>query len=197
MPTPVRTSTRSKLSRRTTRRLAALGLLLVAVAVVVGSGANFTAASANPSNAFSTGTLAQTNSKDNAAILTASGLRPGDSANGTVDIQNSGSLSGQFSLARGATTDSDATNPLSAKLTIVVNDCGAYTGSTPPSCTSPTQRYSGTIAAMPRTTLTTFAAGEKRRYQFVVTFPDGGTAGADNAYQGDSTTVEYTWSAAS
>jgi spore coat-associated protein N len=196
MPTPARTRSPTKLSRKTTRRLAALGLLLVAVAVAVGSGANFTAAAANPSNAFSTGTLAQTNSKDNAAILTASGLRPGDSSSGTVDIQNSGSLSGQFSLARGATTDTDVTNPLSAKLNLVVTDCGAFNGTTAPDCATGTQKYSGTIAAMPKLTLTTFAAGEKRRYRFVVAFPDGG-AGADNAYQGDSTTVEYTWSTAS
>jgi hypothetical protein len=28
---------------------------------------------------------------------------------------------------------------------------------------------------------------------FTMTFPDGGTGGADNAYQGASTTVDYNW----
>jgi hypothetical protein len=28
---------------------------------------------------------------------------------------------------------------------------------------------------------------------YTMTFPDGGTGGADNAYQGASTTVGYNW----
>ena len=188
----------SFVSRNAKRRLGALAALLVAAAVAVGSGANFTSASANPSNTFATGTLSHTNSKNNAAILTATAMKPGDPATvGTVDIQNSGSASGTFTLAKSAITNSDAANPLSTKLTVVVNDCGTFTGATPPSCASPTQLYSGTIGAMGTLPLGSFPAGTQHRYEFRVTFPDGGTGGADNAYQGDNMSVQYDWNATS
>jgi hypothetical protein len=44
--------------------LGALLTLLLAAGAVVGSGADFTASSANPSNTFSAGTLSITNSKE-------------------------------------------------------------------------------------------------------------------------------------
>ena len=52
-------------------------------------------------------------------------MRPGGTAStGTVDIGNTGSLSGAFTLTRGTPVDSDSTNPLSAKLNVKVVDCG-------------------------------------------------------------------------
>ena len=48
-----------------------------------------------------------------------------------VDIQNTGSLSGTLSLSRSALNDSNGANPLSAKLDLVVNDCGDFSGGTP------------------------------------------------------------------
>ena len=59
------------------RSLAALATVLVAVGITGASGANFNASSANPTNVFTAGTLTMSNSKANAAILTASNLRPG------------------------------------------------------------------------------------------------------------------------
>jgi hypothetical protein len=185
------------LRRNPKRRLGALGALLVAGSIAVGSGANFTSASANPSNTLSAGTLSQVNSKAGSAILTAPAMRPGDSATGTVDIENSGSLSAVFRLSRSNIVDSDGANPMSAKLQLVVTDCGLWSGGTAPTCASGSQVYSGTIASMAQQTLGTFAASAKRRYQFVVTFPDAGTGGADDAYQGDSTTVQFDWTSAS
>ena len=44
-------------------------------------------------------------------------------------------------------------------------------------------------------TLGTFAAGATHQYKFSVTFPDGGSNGADNAYGGATTTVDYLWTA--
>ena len=83
--------------------LGALLTLLLAAGAVVGSGADFTASSANPSNTFSSGTLSIDNSNEDAAILTASNLRPGGpSEDGVVDIENTGSLSGAFTLTRSA-----------------------------------------------------------------------------------------------
>src|SRR4051794_31587391 len=84
------------------RALAALATVLVAVGLTAASGANFNAQTANPSNTFTAGTLKMANSKNNAAILTASNLRPGDPpTTGTVDIQNTGTLSGPFVLSKG------------------------------------------------------------------------------------------------
>ena len=185
------------LTRNFKRRLGALAALLAASAVAVGSGANFTASSANPSNTFSTGTLSILNSKEGAAVLTASGMKPGDPATvGTVDIKNTGSLSGVFSLSKSNISDSDGSNPLSQKLDVVISDCGLWSGGNPPSCAGATQKYSGKIGSMGTIALGSFAANDNHRYQFSVSMPDGG-AGADNAYQGDNTSVEYDWNATS
>ena len=43
--------------------LVALAALLLAVSVVIGSGASFTSTSANPSNVFTAGNLSHSNSK--------------------------------------------------------------------------------------------------------------------------------------
>jgi hypothetical protein len=178
--------------------LGALLTLLLAVGAVVGSGANFTAASANPSNTFATGTLAMVNSKDSAAVLTASGLRPGGTASGDVDILNSGSLSGTFALARGTVSDSDAVNPLSAKLALTVEDCGVYAGTTAPSCTDGDEvtKYSGTVADMGTAghtvaSLGAFAAGVKHRYHFSIVLDNA----ASDTYQGATSTVRFDWNA--
>ncbi len=174
--------------------LGALLTLLLAAGAVVGSGADFTASSANPANTFASGTLSIANSKEGTAVLTASDLRPaGPEAVGTVDIENDGSLDGAFSLSRTAPVDSDPANPLSAKLNLTVVDCGEFAG-TAPTCGDgdDAQKYSGTLASMGTSALGTYAAGAKHRYRFSVALD--GTAG--NAYQGDSSTVAFDFNAA-
>ena len=174
--------------------LGALLTLLLAAAAVVGSGADFTASSANPSNTFAAGTLSISNSREGLAVLSASGLRPGASANGTVDIENTGSLSGAFTLSRTAPVDSDSSNPMSAKLNLTVVDCGTFVGATPPTCGDgdDVSKYSGTLGAMPSRGLGTFAAGEQHRYEFSVALD----ASADDFYQGDSSSATFDWNAA-
>jgi hypothetical protein len=169
----------------------------VAAGAVVGSGADFTAASANPSNTFSTGTLSMVNSKSGSAVLTASNLKPGNSATGDVDIQNTGTLSGAFTLVRGTISDSDSANPLSAKLNVTVEDCGVFAGATPPVCgdADDVTKYSGTIADMgtaghPVSALGAFAGSEKHRYHFSVALDTS----AGDAYQGDTSSVQFDWS---
>src|SRR5215207_5755111 len=104
------------------RTLGVLALVLVAAGVAVGSGADFSATSANPGNTFTAGTLTMSNSKNNAAIFTANNLKPGDVTTGTVDIENTGSLDGDFTLRRSALTNSDGTNPMSDKMNLVIED---------------------------------------------------------------------------
>lgn len=167
------------------RVLASLATLLLATAVAVGSGANFTASSANPGNAFATGTLAMTNSKTG-AILTASNMRPGDSQTGTVDIANSGSLSAAYSLAQSSLTGAT----LAGQLDLEVVDCGDAAA---PDCAGGASLYSGKLDSMPTTALGTFAAGEARRFEFTVTLP----ASTGNAFQGLGSSVQFDWSATS
>jgi spore coat-associated protein N len=175
--------------------LGALLTLLLAAGAVVGSGADFTATSANPSNTFASGTLTIGNSKAGVAVLTASGLRPaGPAADGVVDIENTGSLDGAFTLSRTTPVDSDGTNPLSGKLNLTVVDCGTFSGGTPPTCGDgdDVNRYTGTIADMGTTALGSYAAAAKHRYRFSVALD--GTAG--NAYQGGTSTVDFDFNAA-
>ena len=75
--------------------LAALALGLAAIATAVGSGADFSARTANPSNTFSAGALSMENSKDGTAIFSPTGMKPGGAAQtGIVDIKNTGSIDG-------------------------------------------------------------------------------------------------------
>ncbi len=182
--------------------LGALLTLLLAAGAVVGSGADFTASSANPANTFAAGTLSIVNSKEGVAVLSASNLRPaGPSATGTVDIENDGSLSGAFTLSRSAPVDSDATYPLSGKLNVTVVDCGEFDGATPPTCRDGDDvvKYSGGTLAQMGTAghliggLGTYAAGDKHRYEFTVALD--GSAG--DAYQGGTSSVEFDFNAAS
>jgi hypothetical protein len=170
------------------RSLAALATVLVAVGVTGASGASFTAQTANPSNVFSAGTMSMLNSRDTLSILTAANLKPGDPATkGTVDIKNTGNLAGAFTLSKGTVVDSDTSNLMSAKLNLVVTDCG-----TDLDCTGGvnTVEYTGTVAAMgTNLPLGSFAASENRRYEFSVAFDSTAT----NAYQGDSSTVQFLW----
>jgi spore coat-associated protein N len=182
------------------RALGSLALLVAATGVVIGSGANFSASSANPTNQFSAGTLTILNSKEGVAVFTSgTGLKPGGpSVVGTTDIQNTGSLPGTFTLTRSAPQDSDTGNPLSGKLNLVVKDCGVWTNSSTPNVCGDgddTTKYgasTATLAAMSSpVALGTFAAGEKHRYEFTVSLD----ASASDAYQGDSTQTDFTWNA--
>ena len=182
------------LVNRPRRTLAALATVLVAVGITAASGASFTASSASPGNVFATGTLTMSSSKDNAAIMNVGNLRPGDPAStGQVDIQNTGSLSGAFTMAHTAPSDSNASYPLSGKLGVVVSDCGTWTGSSAPSCTGATPLYAGTLSAMPASlTLGTFAPSAKHRYQVSVQLDSS----ADNHYQGGTSSTDITFNAA-
>ena len=178
------------------RTLGALAVLVAATGVVAGSGANFTAQSANPNNSFAAGTLSILNDKESAAILTASNMKPGGTAaTGVVDITNTGSLAGDFTLSRSNVTNTDGANPMSAKLNLVVKDCGEWPA---PATVEPcgdgddTTVYTGTIDGMSSAqSLGNFSAAEKHRYEFSVQLD----ASASDAYQGDESSVQFDWNA--
>lgn len=176
--------------------LGALLVALLAVGAVVGSGASFTSKSANPSNTFSAGSLAQSNSKEGAAVLTKTTMLPGETTSGTVTITNSGDVAGTFSLSQVNLTDTAGSNggKLSSVLNLKVEDVTNKA--------SPKTVYSGKVDGLVSAqSLGSFTASEARTYQFTITFPNGGTPSSpttgDNAYKGSSMSVGYQWDAAS
>lgn len=179
----------ARLAQHPRRTLLALATALVAVAVAVGSGAVFTAHSSNPSNLFTSGVLQHTNSKDGSAILSIARMRPTDSVEGTVTLTNTGDVAGAFTLSKSALKDTAGANGgvLSDKLDVAITDKGD--GKTV---------YAGKLGAMGDRSLGTYAPNEAHTYQFVVTFPDGGTPASDttgdNAYKGSSTSLTYNFS---
>jgi spore coat-associated protein N len=173
--------------------LVAMAALLLAVSVVIGSGASFTSTSANPSNVFTAGNLSHSNSKAGAAILTAPKMKPGDVVTGSVTITNDGDLPGTFTLSTSNMTDTAVapyTGKLSDVLTLKIMD-GA------------TQIYSGAIKSVGTITLPggAWAPTVAHTYDFTVTFPDGGTpTGAllnDNSYKKATMSIEFDWMATS
>ncbi|MEY2535046.1 MAG: spore coat-associated protein [bacterium] len=179
----------SALAARPRRTVSALAVVLAAVGVTVGSGANFTAHSANPSNTFTAGTLT-IGSSQASAVLSAANLKPGGTTSGTVDIQNTGSLPGAFTLSTSNGVDSAPS--LLGQLDLRIEDCGAFTGATPPTCGSGSVLHNAKVAPVGSLDLGTFAANEKHRYRFDVTLPSS----TDNTFQGKSASVEFDWDAA-
>ena len=169
------------------RTLAALAVILAAVGLTVGSGASFTASAANAGNVFTTGTLSIANTPAT-ALFTASGLKPGDVSTGTVDIQNTGSLSGDFALK---TANASGYAALLGQLDLVVADCGAWTTSAPSCSTGTTNVYSGKVSTLASQALGTYAGGVKHRYKLTVTLPSS----TDDTFQGKTAQVDFSWSA--
>jgi spore coat-associated protein N len=167
-------------------------LIVLASALLVGSGAIFTAKTANPENVFTAGALSMSNSKDNAAILSMDLMKPGDVVTGDVTIKNTGTIRGEFSLAMAVIADLAATNPGAGhlldvlQLTISAEDGGNVYQGLLKDCGK------DKIAGM-------FEPGEEHTLTFTVTFPDGGEPAdnnsGDNIYQGSSATVEFDFSA--
>ena len=171
----------------------ALILLLIAALLVGVSFAVFSTSSANPGNMFTAGTLTSSNDKDNAAILTAERMVPGDTTEGTVRITNTGDSRGQFTLTGSTPTNTPGPNggDLSSVLDLtIVMDGGA------------TPIYDGKLNALTAPVdLGVWDGSDSHEFVFTVTFPEGGTPGSattgDNAYQGSSSQVTYTWNATS
>jgi flagellar basal body-associated protein FliL len=180
-PAPADPSAQERLTwmgKNSRRLIIALLVLVVAAAVVVFSLSIFSSSSANPGNLVAAGTMEQSNSGDGQAILTVENLLPGESASGSVSIENVGDADGDFTLTADNLVDEPVTPAFSSVLTLVVTD-GA------------TQVYSGPLADMTTVDLGTWGAGETHDFTFEVTFD----AASGNEYQDARTTLDFTWSA--
>jgi Camelysin metallo-endopeptidase len=175
---------RTKVLRANPRRLlAALATILVAVGVTVASGANFTAQKANAGNVLAAGSIDLTNTPGT-ALLAMSNMKPGDTTNGEVVIQNTGTLTGAFKLTKVAVSDTG----LAQYLDVKVEECTTTT-----SCTAvnPTPIYNGTLDLMTNYALGNWAATASHRYKFTATLQSG----APNAAQGKAANVTFQWDA--
>jgi spore coat-associated protein N len=158
--------------------IGALILLVIAAIVAAASLAAFTTSEANAGNVAATGALSLSN-EDNKVIFDQVGMVPGDTATGTVEIKNTGSVAGNFSLDASAPTDTGA--PLSEVLDLRIRDEGS--GATV---------YEGPFADQPQNkSLGEWQPDETHTYRFTVTL----RSGTGNTYQNAATRVTYTWTA--
>lgn len=173
--------------RRTAKRWI-LAIVLLVVATVVGASWTygvFTSSSANPHNVVTAGSMTQSNSADNAAIMGTDDMVPGDVVEGVATIQNVGGARGDFALTVTQVVDTPGPHggDLSDRLVLeVYEDDGAQ------------PIYDGPLPDLDED-LGTWAIDEERDYRFVVTFRGTSGGAADNAFQGSSVTATFTWHA--
>jgi hypothetical protein len=131
-------------------------------------------------------------SRDGAAIFSPSNMKPGaPPQTGTVDIRNTGSIDGVFTLSRDrlASTDGGQANPqpFAAKVGLTVTDCRSACGDA-----DDREVYSGTLAGMDaRVDLGRFAPDEGHRFQFAARLDSS----AGNEYVSDSASARFVWDA--
>ena len=116
------------------------------------------------------------------AILTASGLRPGQSVAGNVALANVGESRGQLTLLRTRMVDAPGRfgGRLSDALLLRVEEVGG--GS-----------WTGPLAGPDALDLGVMEPGEGRSYRLTLTLPDTGPRGRDNGVQGSSVTIDWAW----
>jgi len=172
---------KDRMFKKTLLSLAAVAV--VAVAAVGGTFANFTATPTSiASNAFAAGQLTM-NRSGSGAIFSASAMKIGDTATGSVTISNTGSLAGAYTLAGSSSGSAVLANQLTLKIYADVDNSG-----------SPV--YDGTVGGFSSASLGTFAASTgSHTYYFHVTLPTTGADATDNAFQGLSAAETFTWSA--
>src|SRR6184192_2197658 len=168
--------------RKSTTLLAGMALsALVLIGLTVTSdksSASFTATTTNPANSFGSATLTLSNDKSAAAsLINLANLVPGDTANRTVVISNTGGVGFTYVPAISATANtllwSDTTNGIQ-----VTVKRGATT------------LYTGALKNMTLAASSTVAAGGTDTLTYNFSFPTSGT----NAMQGltQDFTVTYT-----
>jgi ethanolamine utilization microcompartment shell protein EutS len=157
--------------------LAALALLALALGSAMFSGANFSSSSAN-SAALSTGSIQLTSSllPDQEIVASTTGLKPGQSREGTIVIGNKAGVPGKVTLTPTGLTGTVLAAVIDLKIEDVTS--GAI------------QKWSGKLGAFPGLSLGSFAAEESRKYRFTLSWP---AASNEASLQGTSTSVTFEW----
>ncbi len=164
-----------------------LALAGSATAAVVGGGGEPAAAARAVA---AEGSFGFASSREGMPIFSASGIAPGDSVGGTVEIANDGELAGELVVAQHDVEDTPGPGggELSGRLMLRIADVTAPA--------SPITVYAGPLATMPPRPAGVLEPGASRTYEFTATLPEAGPGGgAQNDVQGASTSVAYTWTA--
>jgi len=156
--------------------LAALALLSLALGLAMFSGARFTSKSAN-SALLATGSIQLTSSKSNQAIVSASGMKPGDSREGTITIGNPSEVPSTVALKSSGLAGSSA---LASTIDFKVEDITSGT----------TQKWSGKLASFSEVDLGSFAASSSRNYRITLSWP---SSASEASLQGTSASFTLQW----
>jgi hypothetical protein len=170
-------------------------LLLAAISAVVVLYAGSGAARPAPPEAVltqATGDLRLTNPQEGHAIFQATGLAPGRSAAGTVQLLNTGSLPGDLDLEQLDLRDQPGAGGGRLSYAILLDITDVSGGNSVPI-------FTGRLGGLGSRALGSIGPGDTRTFKFTASLPEGGrppggTAG-DNAYAGSGLTVRYAWTA--
>jgi spore coat-associated protein N len=172
-------------------------LTLAAIGAAVAVCANAVTARPEQSQPYAvltsaTGDLSIWNSLDGQAVFQFSGLAPGHSVSGTVQLKNTGSLPGDLGLEQLDVHDQPGVNGgrLSDAVRLDITD--VTSGSSIPV-------FAGQIGALASQQLGAIGPGEGRTFHFRASLPDTGRppspTGGDNAFAGSGITMRYVWTA--
>ncbi|HEX6687085.1 MAG TPA: hypothetical protein VF085_00295 [Solirubrobacterales bacterium] len=155
--------------------LGALALISLALGTAIFSGASFTSKSAN-SASLAAGSVQLSSSAPNQAIVAASGMKPGDSREGTINIGNQGDVAGSVNLKATGLTGT----ALAAAITLKVEDITSGTS----------KKYEGKLGSFSSVSLGSFVAGTTHKYRFTLSWP---STSDEASLQGASTSLAFQW----
>lgn len=183
-------------NRRVRTAAAVLAVLAASLLAFQATGAAFSATTDNTGNAFAAGTVTLTDNDAGSAMFNTSAMKPGDTVVGCIEVTYSGSLDAEVRVY-GATT---AGSGLEAYLDFTIErgdgDCAAF-GTSTAVWTNGVDGDMGIFMGA----ATNYASGvdnwqptgglpdDTFPYRFTVTLQD------NNAAQGGTTTVDFTWEA--
>lgn len=159
--------------------LTALALVALALGSAMFSGASFTSKSANKA-ALAAGSVQLSSSLPNQAIVSATGMEPGASREGTIKIGNQGDVAGNVTLKASGLTGT----ALAAVIDLKIEDVTSGTS----------QKWSGKLGSFTSLSLGIFAAESSRSYRFTLSWP---SASNSASLQGASTSLTFEWSGSS
>lgn len=159
--------------------LAALALVSLALGSAMFSGARFSSKSSNTA-ALAAASIQLSSSAPNQTIVAASGMRPGDSRLGTIEISNKGDIAGTVTLKASGLTGT----ALAAVIDLKVEDTTSGT----------TQKWSGKLGSFSSVALGSIAASSTRKYRLTLSWPSAST---EASLQGASTSLTFEWSGSS
>jgi spore coat-associated protein N len=172
------------LGKRRTTVIVTLAVLLLATAVVIGSGASFTSQSTNPGNTFSAAGFRIWNEHEGTAVFNVTKMKPNDTSTQSWWVELEGDADGvvTVSLDNVQAVASPNGGNLSSRLNVTITDT-----------TTSTVIYNGPLASVTRT-IGTWTPVTNHVFQVDVHWTDG-TAAEDNPCRGSSCTFDITWDA--